>query len=298
MTTPLAEVLEFMRASQVERTAESEAEVKDLIYRVCHGRQPMSRPGVVTWSDDDGDARDFVAKLSEANCGVGPEHQWTVRMVEPDGRLAVERDGLMLWVDPQPGRSAGDVVSVRFPKEYRNLYPGHYVVLGDADRADYRGAIRIYWHIRAEGARQLVQSVSREFNRSAVPFRLKVLSAPGGYRRADAGILYIAPSHLGEARTLIRDVYFEVRGQMRPDVSTFVLPLAPGLGLAEDPPDGSSFGIHRSTLIAALLFDALGHAEPLATVAVALKSAGYPLDRMYLNPGSVELYRDWQVHGD
>ncbi len=298
LLTSLAPVVDIMRRHPAPRTAESEAHFTELIYRTCHGRQDVHARAPAR-GHDEGLTRDFVARLSTANCGVGPEHDgWIVRLVEVDGRLGVERDGLMLWVDPQPGAEPGAGVRVRIPKEYRNLYPGHYVALGDADRGDLRNPLRLYWHIGAEGAEELVRRVSATFNRSRVPFLLKVLSSPAAYRRADAAILYLPSRHCLEGPALVREVYDAMRPLLRPAVSTFVLAVAPGLGLAEDPPDSSSFGMHRSRLLATLLYDALEMTDPLEAVAAALEAAGYLPDRFHMNPDSVESYLRWHLDGD
>jgi len=295
----LAPLVPLMRLHPAPRTPESEAHFAELIYRTCHGRQDSLHAGGPALGSDEALAREFVARLSNANGGIGPEHAgWTVGAVEDDGRLVVELDGLMLWVDPQPGAAPGDRVPVRFPKEYRNLYPGHYVVIGDADTGEISHPLRLYWNVRADGAESLVRCVSGAFNRSKLPFRLKVLSEPAGYSRADAAILYIPSQHRGEAAALVKGVYREMGELLHPAVSVFVLPLAPGLGLAENPPDGSSFGMHRSRLIAPLLYNALDLSDPLAGVAVALETAGYRLDRFYLNPGSAESYGAFQIDAD
>jgi len=305
MTTPstvspllaaMAPLVEYMRQHPEPRTPVSEAQVVELIYHTCHGRQDSLRAAGPALGADAALAREFVARLSNANSGIGPEHdQWTVCAVEDDGRLAVELDGLMLWVDPQPGAAPGDRVLVRFPKEYRNQYPGHYVAIGDVDRGELLHPLRLYWNVGADGAETLVRCVAAAFNRSKVPFRLKVLSEPAGYSRTDAAILYLPSQHRGEGAALIKEVYREMAPLMRPAVSAFVLALAPGLGLAEDPSDRSGFGMHRSRLIAPLLYAALELSDPLAGVAAALETAGYPLDRFYLNPASAEAYQDFYI---
>jgi hypothetical protein len=285
-----------MRLHAAPRTPESEAHFAELIYRICHGRQETLRAGGPVRGKDEALAREFVGRLSNANCGIGPEHDgWTVCAVEDDGRLAVELDGLMLWVDPQPGAAPGERVRVRLPKEYRNLYPGHYVVIGDADHGELFHPLRLYWNVGAEGAETLVRCVSARFNRSKVPFRLKLLSEPAAYCRADAAILYLPSENRSDGAALIKEVYLEMGTLMHPAVSAFVLALAPGLGLAEDPPDSSSFGMHRSRLIAPLLYDALELIDPLAGVAAALERAGCRLDRFYLNPASAESYDAFQI---
>lgn len=308
MTTPamvspllaaLATPVEYLRRHPELRTPASDAQVAELIYRTCHSRQDSLRAAGPVLGADEALGRDFVARLSNANCGIGPEHDgWIVSAVEADGRLAVELDGLLLWVEPQPGAVPGEPVPVRFPKEYRNLYPGHYVVIGDADRGTLVQPVRLYWNVGPEGAETLVRCVSSAFNRSKVPFRLKVLSEPTGYSRTDAAILYVPSEHRGEGAALIKAVYREMSPLIRPAVSTFVLALAPGLGLAEDPSDNSGFGMHRSRLIAPLLFDALERSDPLASVAAALEAAGYRVDRFYLNPGSAESYDAFQIDAD
>jgi hypothetical protein len=291
----LAPVAELMRAHAVPRSAESEAHFVDVIYHRCHGRRDVLRDSGRR-NGDEGLAREFVARLSNANCGSGPVHdQWTVRSVEADGRLAVELDGLTLWVDPQPDAAPGHRVPVRFPKEYRHLYPGHYVTIGDADRGMVARPLRIYWHVGADGAERLVRSVSARFNRAKVPFRLKVLSEPAAYCRADPAILYIPADYRSEGARLVREVYRDVSSLLNPVVSTFLLVLAPGLGLAEDPVDRSSFGMHRSRLLATLLYDTLALSDPVAGVAAALDAAGYPLDRFHLNPDSSESYQDYRI---
>lgn len=285
-----------MRQHRAPRTPESVSHFAALIYSVCHGRQDLFAAGAPAPGGDEALSREFGARLSMANCGVGPEHDdWTVCTVEPDDRLAVALGGLMLWIDPRPGAALGERVRVCFPKEYRNLYPGHYVAIGDADRGALSNPLRLYWNIGANGADQLVRCVTEKFNRLRVPFRLKVLNDPAAYRRADAAILYIPPEGRREGAALVREVYVEMRSWMCDAVSAFVLPLAPGLGLAEDPPDSSSFGTHRSRLIAPLLYDALDRAQPLAAVAESLEAVGYRPDRFYMNPSSSESYDSFRV---
>jgi hypothetical protein len=74
-------------------------------------------------------------------------------------------------------------------------------------------------------------------------------------------------------------------------VSLLVKRLAPGVGLAEDPGDGSSFGEHRCRLLAAIVTDPEwsgcdSDAEREALLTTRLAADGYTLDRIYLDPGS------------
>ncbi len=294
----LAPVVELMRAHPDPRSSETEAHFEELLYHRCHARWETKHHGELGRNEAKGGlARDFVARLSNANCGVGADHEWRVAAVEEDGRVVVEEDGLLLWVDPQPGATPGETMMVRFPKEYRALYPGHYVAIGDADCGSLPGAVRLYWNVEVQGAEPLVGSVSQRFNRARVPFRLKILSDPAGYGRSDAAILYLPADAHAEGAGLIREVYRDVSSRLRPVVSAYVLQLAPGLGLAENPGDRTSYGQHRSRLLVPILYDALPMEDPLEAIAAALKRIGYPPERFHLSPGSSESYQAFRIDG-
>jgi hypothetical protein len=76
-------------------------------------------------------------------------------------------------------------------------------------------------------------------------------------------------------------------------VSLLVRRMAPGVGLAEDPGDGSSFGEHRCRLLAGIVTQAAWNgsdAKREALLVAGLAAHGYALDRIWLNPGSSD---DW-----
>jgi hypothetical protein len=71
--------------------------------------------------------------------------------------------------------------------------------------------------------------------------------------------------------------------------------LGPGLGAADDPGDGSSFGQHRSTLVAAALAESgagrSASAGDWAAAALAvLRRDGYDPAALFLNPGAVDQF--------
>ena len=86
-------------------------------------------------------------------------------------------------------------------------------------------------------------------NAASVPFRLKVLSNPDAYTRADAGVLYLRRRHALAAGDVIARIYEAVADGLRPEIPLLTLRLADGLALAESPPTGS-YGQHRCRLIA------------------------------------------------
>jgi hypothetical protein len=177
--------------------------------------------------------------------------------------------------------------------------PGFYVAIGDSDEDDRRDddepLLRLYWHLTAGAAVAYMAAATAHLNAAGVPFRTKVLSAPAAYQRADAGVLYFGRRHYGRARDALAQVLTAVVGGLRPDVPLFTRRLAPGLGLAEDPRNGLSFGQHRCRLIARALWGAFERGEAgrdgrAAAVAAAFGEAGLDLSRPYLEPGSDDPY--------
>ncbi len=127
-------------------------------------------------------ARDLTAALSQANSGSGTwEPGWRMRGVDTDGRIAVHKDGLTVYATPGQFRPRGGAVEVggagllRIGKELRGVSPGYYFAIGDGDQDDERDdrspLVRIYWHLKSEGAVPFVAEVTRALNRRGVPFR-------------------------------------------------------------------------------------------------------------------------------
>ena len=177
--------------------------------------------------------------------------------------------------------------------------PGYYVAIGNGETDDHREdterRVRFYWHLVASGAVPFVATVSTTLNTLGIPFRAKVLNDPASYRRADAGVLYIDRRFLHDTREAIPNIYRAVSPHLRPQVPLFTKPLAPGLGLAEDPVNGSSFGQHRCQLIAQALWQSFTQLDSdkdlrAATLAVSFQQAGLDPLYPYLEPRSTDCY--------
>ena len=292
----LAPIVKELRDTSALSGPATEAYIAELLYDRCHGRQDVLQAEAPTLEADEITDREFVERLSDANSGIGPEHRdWTVCAIEDEGRFAVECDDLTLWIDAPGPVALGQRVPIRLPKEYRNLYPGHYVVIGDADEGAFGDSLRLYWDVDPDGAEALIRLLTATFNGAKIPFRLKALSSPSAYTRADAAILYLPRTHRTAGAAATRQVYREIHSRLRAPVSSLVLQLAPGLGLAEDTVDGSSFGVHRSLLLAPLLHAALSEADTLGALATALEAQGYSPSRFYANPGSTDSYPEFHI---
>jgi hypothetical protein len=243
---------------------------------------------------------EFARALSAANAGTeatGPG--W--RYVGPDGaRLMVERLGLRLWAEPGQvvhdgaGRlETGDPVAVRVPSEAPRFSPGFYMAFSDRGLDPDRPRLldRYYLHVRAEVAALSVEVATTRLNAAALPFRMKVLDDPANFERCDAAVLTLQRKDRAVALRHVRDLHALLRPGLEGPVPALSLRLAWGLGFAEDPGDGASFGAHRCGVIAAALVEAheAGLTEPgsrMALVRAHMARAGTTPEAPYLGPHS------------
>jgi hypothetical protein len=182
-------------------------------------------------------------------------------------------------------------------------YLGHDTVDGDDalrrpirdadDTRDTDETVRIYWHIARAGADRLMGLTTGHLNRAGIGFQLKVLGEPLRFHRTDPAVLYLAREDYPRAAPLLGKLHDDLRPWLRSTMSLLVKRLSPGVGLAEDPGDGSSFGEHRGRLLAGVLADPEWSgfdtdAERVAFLSSRLADQGYDPDRIYLNPGSTD----------
>jgi hypothetical protein len=208
--------------------------------------------------------REFLNQLSGANTGAGTwEPGWRIVSALEDGLVEVRKDEVSFWVPPHELRTQtkrikrGEFCRVHVGKEMRQLVPGFYFAIGDGDAANDDRTdplVRVYWNLTADAAIPYMAAATRVFNTARVPFRTKVLADPSSYARADGGVLYVERRHFTRARALVARIREDVRDGLRDEVPLFAKSLAPGVGLAEDPGDGSSFGQSRSSLVARALW--------------------------------------------
>jgi hypothetical protein len=262
-----------------------------------------ARPRRAAVPDAAGGKELFVEQLSEANSGQGSwESGWRVAALEAHA-VVVVRDGLKLWVSEQDRRSAGrslavgDRLEVRMPKELRNLLPGFYTAVGDVqlDFTEPRGVVRIYWNLAASAAPRFVALATSALNRAGAAFRLKVAHEQASFGRCDSAVVYVPKDQFRPTADVLRPVAAMLAADLQPRTPAFTKPIAPGLGLAEDPGNGESFGLHRCRLLAEAAVHAAERGEEelerrLARVAHHFRDAGVDPERPYLNAGSDDDY--------
>ena len=94
---------------------------------------------------------------------------------------------------------------------------------------------------------------TQRLNGAAVPFFLKVIADPAAFRRADAGMLLVARGDREAVLPAVRALYSRLFGHLEPATPASTKALAPGLGFAQGPGDGTSFGTSRCMIVAEAL---------------------------------------------
>jgi hypothetical protein len=193
---------------------------------------------------------------------------------------------------PQPGSS----VQLFLQRESGVMQPGMYFIFSEipTDVWDEFKLLRFYFHIEAAGVAALIRYITAQLNRYLIPFRMKALADPRAYDRTDAAVLYTARRYHHLVSRILLNMPAEVRERLREKTPLFTAQLAPGIGIAEEPNTGESFGMHRSRLVAEGVAGAFARgtqraADRLAAVAERFSANGLDLARPHLSPGSMPL---------
>jgi hypothetical protein len=157
--------------------------------------------------------------------------------------------------DHPPSLEPGGAVALFHPAALPAISPGFFMAVSDAPFPP-AAVLRFYWNIVPRGASVLMRAVTGRLNAAGVPFRFKVLDTPDAYERADSAVLYLPREAANYAAASLTAIYRDAAAFLDPAVPSLTLSLVPGLGVAEDPPGGESFGVSRCRLIAQGLNDA------------------------------------------
>lgn len=246
----------------------------------------------------------FISDLSDANKGKGYlDSDWKVLSVGND-HLIIEKNGVRFNAEKQlcffhEDNSIKPGMSVKFqlPKEYPNRFPGFFLVVSDQlfSWGNDQDIFRLYWNFRPEGVPKFVEEITTKFNNDQLPFRLKCLNHPNQYSRHDSAILYLYKSDYQRMRKTLEDIHAGCLPYLKNAVPVFTKPLSLGLGLAEDPLEGISFGIHRCRMIAEGLIRAFERGnrslnERLSIVESCFHENSIDLAAPYLNPNSKDIF--------
>jgi hypothetical protein len=191
----------------------------------------------------------------------------------------------------------GAEISVFYARESRSLQTGFYYAFGEVAEDDTSGfgLVRLYWNISFEGAPRLIGLLTSRLNRFHVPFRLKAATARSQFKRTDVAVVYLAKRFFRIAAELMLDVHPEIEDSLGDDVPLFSKRIAKGLGVAEDPGTGESFGQSRCRRLAESVWNCHQRGEQTTTARLKefhrlLKERGIDPEHPHINAGSLDWY--------
>ena len=233
------------------------------------------------------------------------EPGWTVEGVSSQGRVAVVRDGrkrILARVDVLPSVRAclpprpGDTVRAVARRDALDEATAFWFTFGggwDEAAALPPELVRVYWHVRHRASPELVAVLTEHLADARASYSLKVAVADADVERPDRAVLYLTRDSYAAAAPAIRRAHGAVARHLLPQVPRLTRHLAPGLGLADDPGTGESFGQQRCCLVAEALRGeranmAADSDERTAVVLEHLAATGHDPARPYLRAGSDE----------
>lgn len=248
--------------------------------------------------------QDFVARLSQANKGSSRwDMGWQVKRTEATGHVWAEKAGVSRKFAPgefgnfdAPGAvvTVGENIGVYIVRESTKVQPGFYVAFGETASSDHLDVIRFYWNIEGRGAQVLLSAITRDLNRFRVSFQFKCPVYLQSYVRRDTAVLYVKKKYFFLVRDLVSRWQTECNSYLRDDVPLFSLRLLPGVGFAEDPETGESFGMNRCRHVAEAVWNSYKEGLPkeqyLQAVIRQFQKHGLDFSRPYLNARSIDQY--------
>ena len=272
------------------------AKLAEILYDRCYTQSILNVPASHRASQD------LTPTLIAANHSRPKwDEGWRIDQLLDDGRILARKGNAArsflpgeylthrgLGVGPEAGRA----VHIFLPEGSVDMQAGFYHVFGETASLfdDSRPPLRFYWNVSMEGAPQLVEAVTRDFNRFQIPFHFKCATNAAHYPRRDAAILYLHRRYYPIAALVLERMHSRLRAWLNIDTPLFARRLADGFGFAEDP--GGSFGKHRCTILAGAMASSRGRSleERLLEVRTHFELRGLSLDRPWLNAGSVDCY--------
>ncbi|HYO45595.1 MAG TPA: T3SS effector HopA1 family protein [Gemmatimonadota bacterium] len=278
--------------------------VEDLcavLYRSFYCRGGITSADVRRLAAGPGERRRLLETLAAA---VPDRHRWDKgwRVRRREGAaLVVEKNGLELWASSTEWRSeqddppnSGAWVQLRVPADRWETSPGFLLVQGarlPSGDPKYKRS-RIYLDLDVDGTHRLLEATDG-WNTMGLPFVVKVVADPHVYERCDTAVAVVERrdfDRAGDAILASADAWAE---RLRPGTPAFARRMAPGVAVADDPPDGGSFGVLRCRQLAegiarANREGAHSPEERLQIVESRFAEDGASIDALHLGPSSPE----------
>ncbi|PAY17818.1 hypothetical protein CKO51_19170 [Rhodopirellula sp. SM50] len=224
----------------------------------------------------------FVEQLSRANQTRGTSGPaWG-----PTWQGLPVRQGLNEWqMHPL------DVIGLK--REDRTGLPYYYFAFSETLPRECEGGnhVRVYFHCDQHSVFDVIQALTLCLNRCRVPFRIKCMNHPRLFGRRDALVLYVEKRDVDWVIRRVKDLVDRSAFRLSSGTPLFTNAIRPGIGIAEDPGDGQSFGQRVSRLLAEALIIADGSNDlhgpkVLDHIEKHFRCAGIDLEQAHLRPGS------------
>ena len=251
-------------------------------------------------------ARDqFMDGLSQYNqTQQGLDKNWIIYAVDGEGKAYAVKNECLRQVTPnsyvvdphapQKPLAVNQRIDFHVQTEDRDSQPTFYCAFGQAYLPSDCEMMRVYWNVKAEGAAPLLQAITAQLNDYRIPFHFKCLNHPDLYHRRDTAVLYFDKTQFSIVSLLLKPIIQAVQAYLNEPIPRFTTPIALGVAWAEDPGQGQSFGMNRTTLIAEALVQA--YEEKLTSpnqrdekVVQWLTEQGIHMHNFSLNPSTSQL---------
>jgi hypothetical protein len=262
------------------------------VYQACYAGMP--------WPGDPAAraGRDLGPELAEANAGHdGWSPGWSFVRNDLEGRVVAQRGIRLRAAWPGHWVRADGVTGPLAPGAPLRMFepaaptvpvqPGFRFAYGHGGPDSERRRVRMYFNAAATGAPELVRGLTRRLHDLEIPFALKVADREDLAARRDCAVLWSETRQFRVVAALVRDVVEGLREPLADEVPPFTKRLGPGVGLAEDPSSGFSFGMERCAVLAEGLWEAAregarDEVARLAAVAAAFAARDLDVERPWL----------------
>lgn len=242
----------------------------------------------------------FIAKLDKAiKTEESLSDGWKISETGQNGMLYIEKGNHVRTTFSGEfirktflGReiNKNEIVQLSVRKKYSPPKNGFFHVFGKTLAEGGVQIVRYYFNLTPEGAPILIENLTKKFNHYKIPFQYKCLNHPHLYNRSDSAVLYINKRYGNYATDILNSFHNEIAPYLKDEIPFFTKKLNNGIGFAENPPNGDSFGMSRSRVISQALVKASNENLPkskwLGEVLDLFQKMNLNVEKIYLNPSS------------
>lgn len=246
--------------------------------------------------------RHYYAGLVQAEC---PESAWYPPPAAPlqsgpwrvleqlgGGALAVQRGTVTRRVEPGeylfegvPAQAIrGHQVHLQRAAWTTQLDPAFVYLFGQAAADAHSDDRMVRYYLAPQPAQlaEVVQVLGKALDRAGLPYMLKYPNDSTQWLRNDTVVLYVATRHAHQVHSLLGRHSQWLRQRLRGQVPLWTQALLPGLGFAQDPADGRSFGESRCRALAMGLLDAASAPDALEAIRRQFETQGIDWQQPHL----------------